>query len=168
MLLVPVRLDSSPIHGLGVFAVQFIAAGSAVWRFSEGFDLDLDPDTVEAQPLHLRRMLLHYGYLDPRLQRFILCCDNARFINHSDRPNLAADYRLDRHGVDLAVRDIAPGEELTVDYGILEGGRPHEGGNCSREQVLDRPWLAEEHLCGQDVQRLEAALHAPEDPSQIG
>jgi SET domain-containing protein len=129
MLLVPVRLDNSPIHGLGVFTVEFIAAGSAVWRFTEGFDLDLDPDTVEAQPLHLRRMLLHYGYLDPRLRRFILCCDNARFINHSDRPNLAADYRLDRHGVDLAVRDIAPGEELTVDYGILEGCRPHENGH---------------------------------------
>jgi hypothetical protein len=29
-----------------------------------------------------RETLLHYGYIDPRINRFILCCDNARFINH--------------------------------------------------------------------------------------
>jgi SET domain-containing protein len=67
---------------------------------------------------------MNYGYIDPRLGRYILCCDDARFLNHSDTPNLRPDFTLDRHGVDVAACDIAPGEELTVDYQFVEGARP--------------------------------------------
>jgi hypothetical protein len=35
-------------------------------------------------------------------------------------PNVRPDFARDRPGVDVAVRDIAAGEELTVDYRILE------------------------------------------------
>ena len=127
MLLVPVRVEKSPIDGLGVFAVELVVAGTAVWRFTPGFDLDVDPGLVHSQPEPLRERLLHYGYVDPRLDRYILCCDDARFLNHSDTPNLRPDFTLDRYGVDIAVRDIAPGEELTVDYQLVEGGRPANG-----------------------------------------
>lgn len=124
MLLVRVRVDRSAIHGLGVFAAEPIPRGSAVWRFTPGFDLDLDPALVQAQPQPLRERLLHYGYIDPRLGRYILCCDDARFLNHSAVPNLRPDFTLDRYGVDIAARDIAAGEELTVDYEAVEGARP--------------------------------------------
>lgn len=120
MLLVRVRLDRSPIHGLGVFAADAIARGTAVWRFTPGFDLDMDARLPEAQPPHFRDWLTNYGYIDRRLGRFILCCDDARFLNHSDQPNLRPDYALDRYGVDVAARDIAAGEELTVDYRLVE------------------------------------------------
>jgi SET domain-containing protein len=123
MLLVPVRLDRSPIHGFGVFAVAPIAAGTEVWRFTPGFDLDLDPRLLDAQPDPARRTLLHYGYVDPRLRRFVLCCDDYRFVNHSDRPNLRTEP-IEPHGVDIAARDIAAGEELTVDYDAVEGRSP--------------------------------------------
>lgn len=79
---------------------------------------------VNAKPAHFRRALLHYGYIDRRLNRFILCCDDARFINHSDTPNLGVDFALDRYGVDLAWRDMAAGEEMTIDYEIFEASRP--------------------------------------------
>ncbi len=124
MLLVRVRLGPSPIHGLGVFALEPIARGAEVWRFTPGFDLDLDPSVLELQPRERREWLLAYGYIDPRLRRYILCCDEARYINHCAAPNLAADHGREPHGVDIAVRDIAAGEELTVDYGVLEGARP--------------------------------------------
>lgn len=124
MLLVRVRVDRSPIHGLGVFAAEFIPKGAEVWRFTPGFDLDLEPGVLEHQPPRVREQLLHYGYVDRRLNRYILCCDDARFINHSDDPNLRTDHGRDRYGVDIAVRDIAAGEELTVDYEALEGRRP--------------------------------------------
>jgi SET domain-containing protein len=124
VLLVRVRVAASGIHGLGVFAVAPIAKGTVVWRFTPGFDLDLDPAVLDAQPAHFRGVLLHYGYIDPRLNRFILCCDDARFINHSDTPNLFVDVARDRHGVDVAARDIAAGEEMTVDYALIEGSRP--------------------------------------------
>lgn len=124
MLLVRTRLAPSAIHGLGVFAAEPIARGAEVWRFTPGFDLDLEPQALEALPEHAREWLLVYGYLDPRLQRFILCCDDARFINHSATPNLRPDFAREAHGVDLALHDIAPGEELTVDYALVDGILP--------------------------------------------
>jgi len=124
MLLVPVRVAARRIHGFGVFAVAPIARGTVVWRFTPGFDLDLDPGMLGAQPAQFRGILLHYGYIDPRLNRFILCCDDARFINHSETPNLLVDAAGDRYGVDVAARDIAAGEEITVDYELVEGSRP--------------------------------------------
>ena len=124
MLLVPVRVDRSPIHGLGIFSVAALAKATPVWRFTPGFDLDLDPAVLVQHPAHFRRVMLHYGYIDPRLHRFILCCDDYRFINHSDRPNVGVDRDAERFGVDAAARDIAAGEELTIDYAQVEGNRP--------------------------------------------
>lgn len=127
MLLVRVRVERSPIHGLGVFAVEPISCGTEVWRFTPGFDLDLDPALLHTQPEHVRERLLHYGYIDPRLNRYILCCDDARFLNNSDSPNVRPDFTRDPYGVDVAVRDIAAGEEITVDYACVEGARPESG-----------------------------------------
>lgn len=124
MLLVRCYIDRSIIHGLGLFAVEPIPANTAVWRFTPGFDLDLDLEVLEQQPPDFRERLLHYGYIDARLSRYILCCDDARFINHSDEPNLKSDMNVDRYGVDIATRDIQAGEELTIDYNTLEGARP--------------------------------------------
>ena len=124
MLLIPVRVDRSPIHGLGVFALHRIAEGTVVWTFTPGFDLDLDPRALDAQPERFRHIMLHYGYIDPVLDRFILCCDDYRFINHSDSPSIRIDKQGCRYGVDVAARDIVAGEELTVDYEYVEGRRP--------------------------------------------
>jgi SET domain-containing protein len=123
VLLVPVRIDRSALHGLGVFTVGPIAARTIVWSFTPGFDLDLDPRLLAEQPEHFRKVMLHYGYVDPRLNRFILCCDDCRFMNHSDTPNVRTRWGDEPHGVDVAMRDIAAGEELTVDYESIEGSR---------------------------------------------
>ena len=120
MLRVPTHLRPSSIHGIGVFAAERIPAGAEVWRFSPGFDLDLDPSVVEDLPEHLRDWFAHFGYVDFHLDRLIVCLDNARFINHSRAPNLRSDYSADRYGPDFAVRDIEAGEELTADYAEFE------------------------------------------------
>jgi SET domain-containing protein len=117
-----------------VFALEPIPEGTQVWRFTPGFDLDVDPALVHAQPEPLRERLLHYGYIDPRLGRYILCCDDARFLNHSDAPNLRSDFTLDRYGVDTAARDIAPGEGTD---GRLRAGR----GCPARAGVVATGWL---------------------------
>ena len=43
-----------------------------------------------------------------------MCFDDARFVNHPDAPNVATDYAQDPYGLDVALRDIAAGEELTM------------------------------------------------------
>jgi uncharacterized protein len=116
MLLVRTRIERSTIHGLGLFAAEDIAKNTPIWRFTPGFDLDLDPCVFDNQPAAFREQLLHYGYIDPRLNRYVLCCDDARFINHSSTPNILSDFSLDCHGVDVAARGIKAGEELTIDY----------------------------------------------------
>ncbi len=124
MLLVPTRLAPSQIHGLGVFAVAPIAKGTPVWRFEKGLDMEFAPDIAARLPEHVRAFFSRYGYLDRNLNRLILCFDDARFVNHSDTPNVATDYARDPHGLDVALRDIAAGEELTMDYaGFEEAGR---------------------------------------------
>lgn len=120
MLQVPTRLGASSIHGIGVFATSPIPAGTEVWRFSPGFDLDFEPSIVEGFPKHIRDWFAHYGYVDFHTERLVICLDNARFINHSAEPNLRSDYGRDRFGQDYAARDIEVGEELTADYSEFE------------------------------------------------
>lgn len=120
MLLVRTKIASSTIHGIGLFAAEFIAENTEVWRFLKGFDLEKTKGEIQSLPLHIQEQLKHYGYFDFHIQLHILCFDDARFINHSDTPNLKPDYRLDPYGTDRAVRDILPGEELTVDYRLIE------------------------------------------------
>lgn len=120
MLLIPTRLAPSNIHGLGVFAVAPIARGTPVWRFHEGLDMAVDTDVAASLPEHVQQFCAHYGYVDRNVKRIILCFDDARFVNHSATPNVATDYVQDPFGLDVAVRDIAAGEELTMDYAGFE------------------------------------------------
>jgi uncharacterized protein len=120
MLLVPTRLAQSTLHGLGVFAVAPIAKGTPVWRFAKGLDMEFAPDIVPTLPAHVQEFFAHYGYLDRNVQRIILCFDDARFVNHSDMPNVATDYAQDPYGLDVALRDIAAGEEITMNYEDFE------------------------------------------------
>ena len=120
MLLVPTRLAPSRIHGLGVFAAEPIAAGTPVWRFQKGLDMEFGADILDGLPAHVRTFFSHYGYLDRNVKRIILCFDDARFVNHSDTPNVATDYAQDPYGLDVALRDIAAGEEITMDYAGFE------------------------------------------------
>jgi|SRR5947209_11250555 len=116
MLLVPTRLAPSTIHGFGVFAAAPIAQGMPVWRFAKGLDMEFAPDIVRTLPEHVRDFFARYGYVDRNLQRIVLCFDDARFVNHSDTPNVTTDYAQDPYGLDVALRDIAAGEELTMNY----------------------------------------------------
>ena len=59
MLLIPVKVDRSPIRGLGIFAVTPIARGTRVWEFTPGFDLDIDPRKLEQHPKQFQEKMLH-------------------------------------------------------------------------------------------------------------
>jgi uncharacterized protein len=120
MLLVKCKLGQSGVHGLGVFAAQFIAQGTEVWRFQEGFDLEKTPEEVAALPPVAAEWFKRFGYLDHRLNQYILSFDDARFINHSDDPNVRPDYEKHRCAVGHAVRDIAEGEEIVINYRDIE------------------------------------------------
>lgn len=116
-MLVPTRRERSEIHGTGLFAAEDIPAGTATWRFTPGIDLTVHPDAVTEFTDVARDWFVTYAYLDIRTGLYVLCADDARFMNHSEDPNVGGDYELEPvFGLDVAIRDIAAGEELTCDY----------------------------------------------------
>ncbi len=119
MLLVKTELRPSAIHGVGLFAAERIAKGTVIWRFNPAIDLLLDEEAMASLSHPAREQILKYSYLDRVLRRRVLCGDDARFFNHEDRPN-CLDFGDDRGGTTVALRDIAPGEELTSDYAAFD------------------------------------------------
>lgn len=117
MLLVKTKIGPSKIHGTGLFAAEFIPKGTHVWKFSPGLDLELPREEIMRLSEPSRQQFLNYCYIDyERPDKFVLCFDDARFINHSDNPNLG--WIPDENGIpiDVAVSDISIGEEITYDY----------------------------------------------------
>lgn len=109
MLLVKTYLDKSEIHGIGVFAGEFIRKDTKIWRFVEGFDHCYSPKQFAKLPKPARDFLQNYGY---RVDGEILfTVDNDRHMNHSDKPNTYL-----KSGYAIARRNIRKGEEITNDY----------------------------------------------------
>ncbi len=122
MLLVKTRLGLSSIHGIGLFADEDIAKGTRIWEFTPGFDLQIPKDQFYRIPEASRQDFLKYSYTSINNGHFILCCDDARFFNHSENPNVQDIPGSDPmdEGVTIASRNIQRGEELTCDYRLFE------------------------------------------------
>lgn len=117
MMLVSTHLDRSPIHGIGIFASEFIARGTTVWEFTPNADrVFTERDLAGLLPIQ-RETILFYGYVEPGREGVVLCCDNARHFNLLRTPNCASTDRS-AHGYmsTVALRDIAAGEELTYPF----------------------------------------------------
>jgi hypothetical protein len=111
MLLVRTKLQPSLTHGFGVFAAVFIPKGTRVWEYREGFDHRVSKEFVEQLPEPAQSTLRHYSALWGG--GYVISADDARFLNHSNTPNLQTFAEPD---VDVALRDIEVGEELLEDY----------------------------------------------------
>ena len=98
--------------GYGLFATKVIPRGTFTW-VRDDLDQIVDPRIEQALPPMLSRLLTIYSYLEPRGR--VLCWDHGRFVNHSCEPNC----RSTGFDLEIAVRDIHPGEQLTDDYGSL-------------------------------------------------
>lgn len=117
MLMVPTKVQSSEIHGLGLFALEAIPKGTLVWQFVQGFDITVSVhDQItgfnlrDACPQAASDFLEKYAYKTDHGE-YEVCVDDARFMNHSTSPNIQATG--DRN---YAIRDIAAGEEIVCDY----------------------------------------------------
>jgi uncharacterized protein len=107
-----VTVRASPIDGHGVFAAEAIGSQKKIGEI-RGESISVEEARIRATR-HERIMIVE---LSPRRAiDFSKSTDPMRFTNHSCRPNarLCIDYgRVEFY----ALRDIAVGEELTVDYG---------------------------------------------------
>lgn len=121
MLMVKTRIGASPIAGFGLFADEDIPKGSVTWKFMAGFDLLLTQAEIGRLPEPARSNLLEHIYHDAQSGLYVLCVDNARFMNHAADPNTAGVHAEGSiEGYDVATRDIKKGEELTCDYHVFD------------------------------------------------
>lgn len=104
--------------GYGVVAKELIPKGTITWVLDE-LDKEFTPDDImNLSDLH-QEILDIYTYRNNK-GNFVLCWDNARYVNHSFKSNcLTTAYDFE-----IAIRDIQPGEQLTDDYGYLNIPRP--------------------------------------------
>lgn len=117
MLLVKTYLDKSKIEGagIGLFAKEFIPAGTVIWNYSKLVDRMYSEEEFNKQEGLAKEFLTTYCFRFNGM--FIFCGDNARFFNHSDTPNCCSEGMQQFHlGVTKTLRDIQAGEELTDDY----------------------------------------------------
>ena len=104
-------IKKSPINGKGCFATRRFAKGRKIAEYA-GERIT----TKEAERRAASRQILRICAIDRRWS-----LDGARggngthYINHSCRPN--SYMRITRgHILFMALRDIRPGEEITLDY----------------------------------------------------
>jgi len=117
MLCVKTTVKASDIAGLGLFADEEIPKGTIVWKFEPRLDLLISEDSVKSFSESAKGQFYNYAFLDKSHQEYMLCGDDARFFNHSDDPNCNDEYP----DLTIALRDIAKGEELTVNYKVFYG-----------------------------------------------
>lgn len=115
--------------GYGVFATRLIPKGTLTWALDD-LDQILEPEVVRALDADRKKQVLKYSYRN-QLGQFILCWDIGRYVNHSFHANCIGTA----YEVEIAVRDIYPGEQLTDDYGSLNVDVPFD---CLPEPGTDR------------------------------
>ena len=125
-------------HGWGVIAVVPLARGTVLFGADDWADeqerasyVELSPEQVEQLPADERAVFLRFAYnherwlirgtFHPELTRHL-----SNFLNHSCDPNAWYD------GEDQIVtrRDVAAGEEVTLDYGTYSFSFDHEMTCC--------------------------------------
>lgn len=119
-----IRLKSSPLHGIGVFAIKDIPKGCRN-IFSKGSEdwIKLPVSDVESLPAHSRLLIETYclfdeeNYFVPKYGFTMI--DPVIYLNHSAVPNLVS---LNDGEEFEALIDIKAGEELLVNYSLLADG----------------------------------------------
>lgn len=115
-MLIRVRVGPSPIHGLGLFALEDVPAGTPVWRYQPGFDQDFSAAAFATLPPPAQAHLRWFGFVRAPDRHWVLSGDHACFMNHASAPNTGAPDAGGGTVTTVALRDIAAGEELTCDY----------------------------------------------------
>lgn len=112
MLVVKTKIQQSPIHGIGLFATEFIPKGTLIWKLKIGFDIIIDENQFLELPKITQDYIIHFSYFHKDMNCHIVPGDNARFFNKSETPNCGGDDDDNT----FALVDIREGEELTELY----------------------------------------------------
>jgi SET domain-containing protein len=134
MMLIAVQVRPSQIHGLGLFTVAVVPAGTPIWRFRSGFDQVFAPAALAALPAQAQAHVHWFGFVRSEDDHWVLSGDHACFMNHAAEPNTGAEGSVGGEVTTVALRAIAAGEELTCDYRAFDAAAArHNLGSRSSE-----------------------------------
>lgn len=120
MLKIKTTIGKSSIHGWGLFADQFVPKGTTTWQYEPACDPSFTKEEVENMDAVAKEFMHMYAYFDHDLQKFVLCSDSQKYINHSNNPENITIHSTPKE--DVAAKDIQPGEELLCDYFLFDPG----------------------------------------------
>lgn len=122
MLIVKILLKESFRNGvsigLGIFANEFIPAGTVVYKDCSEFSRIFTTEEVNTLPQIKQDWLHKYATYKKNDDTWYLCTDEAKYWNHDNNPNCKYESNLNdnKEAHMIAIRDIQIGEELTSDY----------------------------------------------------
>lgn len=121
-----VEVRKSSIHGLGLYALRDFRAGEVVLRWS--LSRIISKDELDSLPEDERK------YTHPfDAERLLIVQSPERYVNHSCDNNTEV-----RNFCDVALRNIASGEEVTSNYSTDESDSKF---NCSCGAENCRGWI---------------------------
>ncbi len=123
-----VMLRPSPVHGIGVFAICAIPKGCrTIFSKNVGEWIKLPIAAVASLPEHSRNLVETYCLYDAT-HYFVpdygfKLMDMVNYLNHAADPNIISINDGEHFE---ALRDIAAGEELLVNYGAIAETEEYE------------------------------------------
>jgi len=113
MLHPDIVVKKSSLDGKGLFAKKPIPKGTLLWVLT-GRDHIYTPRQYKKLSQAYRKNIDKYVYFQNG--KLVFLTDNAKYWNHSCNPNASHFWKI---GMDIALRDIKRGEEITYDYALL-------------------------------------------------
>jgi hypothetical protein len=144
-----IQVRRSGVHGKGVFALQDLAEGETLIEYvGEVISWDEAQDRHPHDPEDPNHTF-YFHVNEDRVIDALHGGNSSRWINHSCNPNCEADEDNDRIFI-KAIRNIAAGEELNYDYGL----------------IIDEPYtkkLKAEYPCWCGAKNCRGTLLSPKD-----
>jgi hypothetical protein len=144
-----IQVRRSGVHGKGVFALQDIAEGETLIEYvGEVISWDEAQDRHPHDPEDPNHTF-YFHVNEDRVIDALFGGNSSRWINHSCAPNCEADEDNDRIFI-KAIRNIAAGEELNYDYGL----------------IIDEPYTPEllaEYPCWCGAKKCRGTLLSPKE-----
>ena len=109
------KLDTSPLHGIGLFAGEDISKGKIVYTASPILDVNISQEQFDSLNEKERQEVRWWGFFDEPNKKWHVDFDMSRVVNHSYSSTITQDPQHSEAYL-IAARDIKKGEELTQNY----------------------------------------------------